>query len=127
MCLIQSITYIMVVFISFTIGSCFLFEQQIVHLDLKLDNILVSADDRIVISDFGFAEQLPRESFRLQVKRGTCPGGNRAHIAPEVLNAYHMGRADSSAVEITIDYSKQSAWAVGCLIYEMVEGRLVLR
>lgn len=103
-------------------GSCFLFEQQIVHFDLKIDNILVSADDHIVISDFGFAEQLSHETFSLHLKRGVCPGGNRAHIAPEVLNAYHMGRMDTSAVDIAIDCRKQSAWAVGCLIYEIVEG-----
>lgn len=104
------------------IGTCYLYEQGIAHLDLKLDNILLSTDDCIVICDFGHAKQLPPESFSMQMRREAGPGGNRAHLAPEILNAYHKLRTDPSAVETNVNYSKQTAWAVGCLIYEMVEG-----
>ena len=39
-------------------GVAFMHERNIVHRDLKLENILCIDDERIVISDFGFAKEL---------------------------------------------------------------------
>ena len=113
-------TYAFVCVVS--IGAYHLFKQRIVHLDLTLDNILLSTDGRLIISDFGHAELLPQTSDCMPVQRGECLGGNRAYLAPEVLTLYQKRRTGSCSEELSFDYSKQIAWAVGCLIYEMVEG-----
>ena len=39
-------------------GVAFMHERNIVHRDLKLENILCIDDERVVISDFGFAKEL---------------------------------------------------------------------
>ena len=65
----------------------FLAQHGIVHLDMKLNNILVSQDGVLKICDFGFAVQLQASDFKMRFMQGMAPGGNPAHLAPEVLNA----------------------------------------
>ena len=43
---------------------------------------------------------------------GYSPGGNNAHLAPEILNA-------KPGPKRFIDYSKQPVWAAGALMYEL--------
>ena len=43
---------------------------------------------------------------------GYSPGGNTAHLAPEILNA-------KPGPKRYIDYSKQPVWAAGVLLYEL--------
>ena len=65
----------------------FLVQHGVVHLDMKLNNILVSQDGVLKICDFGFAVQLQPSDFKMRLTQGMAPGGNPAHLAPEVLNA----------------------------------------
>lgn len=96
----------------------FLEKNLIRHLDLKLANVLITANDRIKICDFGCAMQFPDTKFALQYVRGMLPGGNKAHLAPEVLTAYHKSQQNPSKGG-TIDYSLQASFAVGVLITEI--------
>lgn len=41
-------------------GVVYMHDRSIVHRDLKLENILCIDDERIVISDFGFATHLEK-------------------------------------------------------------------
>ena len=95
--------------------------NKIRHLDLKLRNLLVTDDDVIVLCDFGCAVQFLDDAFTLRYARGMVPGGNRAHLAPEVLSSSHRCRADPSK-DGYIDYSKQTSFAVGILVYEVALG-----
>ena len=68
----------------------YLEKNLIRHLDLKTSNLLVAAEDeKIVLCDFGCAVQFEDESFVLPYARGSHAGGNRAHLAPEVLSSHH--------------------------------------
>ena len=62
--------------------------QGVLHLDLKPDNVLLSDADDIVLCDFGCAQQFDTESMRRELVRGLPPGGNPAHLSPEVLNEF---------------------------------------
>ena len=97
-------------------ASLFLFENCVVHRDVKLDNILVAeteAGDHLVLADFGESAQTdehccaPKENLK---------AGNPLHTAPEVLDAI---KAD----EQIIDFSGQYSWETGFVIYEIIEGR----
>ena len=76
-------------------GVSFMHSRNIVHRDLKLENVLCVDDERIVISDFGFATVLEKGSklkgitFETRVRSRTvfvsdlC--GTPGYLAPETL------------------------------------------
>ena len=73
----------------------------IVHRDLKLENILVSQDGALKLTDFGFAKYIKYRSWTL------C--GTPEYLAPEIILEKGHGKA--------VDY-----WAFGVLFYEMLNG-----
>lgn len=78
---------------------------DIVHRDLKIDNILVNRDLKVKLIDFGFSRQLPRENYMLYDFCGTPH-----YIAPEVIHreGYFGKPAD--------------IWSLGIVIYKMTVG-----
>ncbi|KAI5118571.1 hypothetical protein M0805_005862 [Coniferiporia weirii] len=78
----------------------FLKDQEIVHRDVKPENVLLTARGRAVLSDFGIAVDFTTRYS--QVARGAC--GTPGYMAPEVL-----GR---------LPYSFEAdAFSLGCTIY----------
>ncbi|XP_063688528.1 serine/threonine-protein kinase BRSK1-like isoform X4 [Bolinopsis microptera] len=102
-------------------GLVFLKSQGVLHLDLKPDNILLSDTDNIIICDFGCALQFDTESMRKTLMRGEPPGGNPAHLSPEVLNEFFRAqRGGPSAEAATVSYFRQTEWAYACMVHEMI-------
>ena len=87
-------------------GVVYLHQHSIVHLDLKLENLLLNEDLVIKITDFGCA--------RLQVgsKRFNTPCGSYAYGAPEVISGQ------------SYDGMKADVWSLGIILYCMVSARL---
>ncbi|KAL5271322.1 hypothetical protein ACHWQZ_G001830 [Mnemiopsis leidyi] len=102
-------------------GLVFLKSQGVLHLDLKPDNILLSDTDDIIICDFGCAQQFDTESMRMSLVRGQPPGGNPAHLSPEVLNEFfRVQRGGPSAGPAAVSYFRQTEWAYACMVHEMI-------
>ena len=99
----------------------YLQQHNVCHLDLKLDNVLVSEHMSLLLCDFGCAIQFEDSDFQLQWIHGASIGGNRAHLSPEVLTGYHRCRTDPTKKKIC--YKKQASFAVGVLIHEIVTGQ----
>ncbi len=68
--------------------------RGIIHRDLKGDNVVVTADQRVKVLDFGLALRLPKEmeasisSSESTVERtdsGHTVAGTLAYMAPEIL------------------------------------------
>lgn len=80
-------------------GMIYAVEQTaIIHGDLKPDNVMVSVEGQVKVTDFGLARVLPawqmkeadqphHATQRLQVDPQCMPGGTLPYMAPEVLNA----------------------------------------
>ena len=99
----------------------YLEKTRVRHLDIKPSNVLIQDENRPVLCDFGCAIQFPDSSFVLEYSRGVHVGGNRAHLAPEVLTSGHCCRHEPSRHK-TIDYSKQASFAAGVLVCEIATG-----
>ena len=108
---------------------------RIVHLDLKLDNVLVSAEGGAVITDFGISALLPGAAGDPLLLPYAEPLGvliNRAVLAPEVLGgldaasaAWRAAAAPSASAaprRAAIDCSGQGAWSVGLMLWELACG-----
>jgi len=76
-----------------------------VHRDIKLDNILLDADGRIKIADFGVSKQVQSETERMTEQCGTP-----AYIAPEILK------------DKGYDGFKVDVWSAGVCLFAMLIG-----
>lgn len=89
-------------------GLHFCHVRNVVHRDLKLENILLeSATGLVKIIDFGFSLQLRSADQRLKVFCGTP-----SYMAPELV----MGKEYSGFCT--------DMWALGVVLYGMLVGRL---
>ena len=89
-------------------GLAYLHAQSILHLDLKPANMLVSADGRLKLADFGTTKWLAAGSNSVTTQQII---GTPAYMAPEIIT--------------TGKYSKASdMWAIGCCIVEMCTGEM---
>ena len=81
--------------------------NNIVHRDIKPDNILLNRDNVVKIADFGWARQIAGHGDLTKVI------SNIHYRAPEIS---FRNQAHDSKVDI---------WAVGCLFYELLEGKIL--
>eukprot|EP00929_Paragymnodinium_shiwhaense_P039655 TRINITY_DN20815_c0_g1_i1.p1 TRINITY_DN20815_c0_g1~~TRINITY_DN20815_c0_g1_i1.p1 ORF type:complete len:696 (-),score=135.35 TRINITY_DN20815_c0_g1_i1:207-2294(-) len=88
-------------------GLCVLHGENVIHRDLKPQNILLSNDSNdpiIKIADFGFARALQPMDMAATV----C--GSPLYMAPEILRHEPYG-------------TKADLWSVGAILFEMLLGR----
>ncbi|XYI00972.1 AAA family ATPase [Sorangium sp. So ce1128] len=86
-------------------------QQDIIHKDLKPDNILVNpASGEVRITDFGVASRLPREQQRAQPPR--LIEGSLPYLSPE-----QTGRT-SRAID-----NRTDLYSLGVTFYQMLTGR----
>lgn len=81
----------------------------IVHCDVKPANILLDAEGRPCLTDFGLSKDLTRE--RIETTRGEWLAGSLPYLSPEQVSG-------SGSIGPAADQ-----FALGCVLYELATGR----
>jgi len=66
-------------------GLIHLHENNVVHLDMSLENVFVTEDNKLKIGDFGVARECKGEDGDMFVSTMACRPGKTNYMAPEVL------------------------------------------
>ncbi|NUP13267.1 MAG: protein kinase [Polyangiaceae bacterium] len=83
-------------------------EVDVIHRDLKPDNVLVGRDDRIAITDFGIAASLDAAA--------------KGHITQAFLGTPHYMAPEQVDGKRPID-ARTDLYALGALLYELLTGK----
>ena len=78
-------------------------ENQVLHLDIKPDNVLINRNGQCKVTDFGLATLADSQGF------GTAGGGTIGYMPPEQMQ---QGNLDASCDQ----------WALASIMYEMLSG-----
>ncbi|KAM9336951.1 mitogen-activated protein kinase kinase kinase 14 [Symphorus nematophorus] len=87
-----------------------LHHRKVLHLDVKVDNVLLSADCRdTFLCDFGLSETLDENGWSTKAFRGAAFPGTETHMAPEVARGDRL-------------CAKADVWSSCCMLLHMLNG-----
>lgn len=83
----------------------YLHENEIIHRDLKFDNIIIDQRHNIKLIDFGFSIKTKRDSKLKQY----C--GTPSYMSPEIV------------LKKEYDGFSSDVWSLGVILYKMITGQ----
>ena len=86
----------------------FLYKHKIVHLDMKLDNLMISANNDVQLIDFELARKM---NANYEVLSDQTQEVTSLYLSPEVLSAKMEGR--------NLPCGFQHSWTLGVIMFQM--------
>lgn len=93
-----------------SLGLKSLHKKNVVHLDIKPENILLSQTNKYKISDLGLS-RIAKRSRDEEINEG-----DSRYLAPEMLHDYTTG--------VLPDLTKADIFSLGVTIYELITGKI---
>lgn len=94
---------------------------NIVHRDMKADNVMVSRNGYVKVLDFGLAK--PLDPSPLEVTDPATSTISKINTAPGVVMGTVSYMSPEQARGLVVD-ARTDLWSLGVVIYEMVAGKL---
>ena len=86
-------------------------QRQFVHRDVKPSNILVTADERVIVTDFGIAKAMHGSGVTSVLTQSSSVIGTPAFMSPEHIQGHE------------VDY-RTDLYSLGIVCYQMLSGLL---
>ena len=113
----------------------YLHSKDIVHRDIKLQNVLLLDDKQVQLIDFGFACSLDSDEITSSSEKTVLSNmndikGTKGYISPEVLEAQvkicncldDTSSSSSKQPGIVVNLKKSDIFSLGVMLFEMVVG-----
>lgn len=96
--------------------------KKIVHWDIKLENILMESDCKLMLADFGLAEVFDELEDGFHVHPSECKG-SPLYCPPEQIDPCKKEQVFSRISRFLLG-KKSDSWSMGIVLYAMIQGKL---